>query len=353
MSQAVITAVTAWVPDAMTLSRWTALERALRTTGHSGWDAWVKSWHPDYGHWIEAWPHRESGGSLPVPPDPLSPDLACEIPVETRTDLSGLATKVANGICSVRPHGARPIDVVMFCHSTPDEHVSTTVAGRLCADVGPPCIAFSVSQQHGASAFTALRLASDLLVAEPDVHTILIVAAEKWYPPFSRICGPGIVHGDAAGALLVERAGHGPDGLHLLDVASQRVPVEIRQRTGVVPDGWTFALLSMIDFLLTRHALHSCDIDEILGQPGMTSLADAVSGHFGRPDARAQHEVGIHLGAADSIVRLAQALNCARSLRTHRMLLWGYGIGGFVGTALLGARGVPSFCQQNVVRPVL
>jgi len=351
MSTAVITAVMAWVPDTMTLSRWTAMEPALRATGHSGWDAWVKSWHPDYGHWIEAWPHGETGGSLPVPPGLLPPYLACEIPVETRTDLSGLAAKVANGICSVRPHGARPIDVVMFCHSTPDEHVSTTVAGRLCAEVGPPCFAFSVSQQHGASPFTALRLASDLLDAELDVHTILIVAAEKWYPPFSRICGPGIVHGDAAGALLVERAGRRTNGLYLLDAAVRHVPQEVGRCTEVVPEAWTFTLLSIIDFLLTRHALRCDEIDEIVGQPGITSLADAVSEHFGQPNARAQHDVGIHLGAADSIVRLAQTLDRTASLRARRTLLWGYGIGGFVGTALLGANGVPSFCQHGDVRP--
>ncbi|WP_321855983.1 3-oxoacyl-ACP synthase [Paraburkholderia tropica] len=351
MSPAVITAVTAWVPDTMPLSRWTAMEPTLRATGHSGWDAWVKSWHPDYGHWIEAWPDGATG-RLPVHSDLLAPDNCCAVPVETGTDLSGLAASVANGICSVRPHGARPIDIVMFCHSTPDEHVSTTVAGRLCAEVGPPCFAFSVSQQHGASPFTALRLASDLLVAEPDIHTILIVAAEKWYPPFSRICGAGIVHGDAAGALLVERGDRGTDGLNLLDAAVRHVPHEVGRCTEVVPEAWTFTLLSIIDFLLARHALRCREIDEIVGQPGMASLADAVSQHFGRTDTKAQHEVGIHLGAADSIVRLAQALNGAASLRTQRMLLWGYGIGGFVGTALLGMRRAPSFCQHGELGPV-
>lgn len=352
MSPAVITAVTAWVPDTMPLSRWTAMEPALRATGHSSWDAWVRSWHPDYGHWIEASPHGETGGSLPVPPGLLPPDLACEIPVEASTDLSGLAAKVANGICSVRPRGARPIDIVMFCHSTLDEHVSTTVAGRLCAEVGPPCFAFSVSQQHGASPFTALRLASDLLVAEPDICTILIVAAEKWYPPFSRICGSGIVHGDAAGALLVERTARETDGLHLLDVASRHIPVEIGQRSEVVPDGCRVALLSMIDFLLSRQGLGWHEIDKIVGQSAMMSLTDAISQHFSHSPAGAQHEVGIHLGAADSIVRLAQVLNCAVILRTQRMLLWGYGIGGFVGTALLEARGAPFVFPQGDDRSV-
>jgi 3-oxoacyl-[acyl-carrier-protein] synthase III len=161
-----------------------------------------------------------------------------------------------------------------------------------------------------------------------------------------------MVHGDAAGALLVERTGHATGGLQLLDVAARHVPVDIRSRATGVPDARTFTLLSMIDFLLARHGLRHREIDEIVGQPGIRSLADAVCAHFGRPDARVQHQVGIHLGAAESIVRLAQALSRAACARTHRMLLWGYGISGFVGTALLEACGAPFLYRQDGVRSV-
>ncbi|RDK01109.1 3-oxoacyl-ACP synthase [Paraburkholderia lacunae] len=352
MNLPVITAVTAWVPDAIPLSQWTAIESALRTTGHSGWDAWVKSWHPDYGHWLEAWPGGETGGSPPVHPDLPPPDLACAVPVETGTDLSGLAAKVANAICATRPPDARPIDVIVFCHSSLDEHVSTTIAGRLCAEVGTPCFPFSLSQQHGASPFTALRLASDLLIAEPDVHTILIVAAEKWCPPFSRICGPDIVHGDAAGALLVERTDNGTGGMQLLDVAARHVAVDICRHATGIPNARTFTSLSMIDSLLARHGLRPDDIDEVVGHPGIPSLSGAVWRFLGRPDAVVQHQVCVHLGAAESIVRLAQALSGAACRRPHRVLLWGYGFGGFIGTALLETRGAPFLYRQNDVRSV-
>ncbi|WP_409364352.1 hypothetical protein [Burkholderia sp. Bp8990] len=107
---------------------------------------------------------------------------------------------------SKRSANAAPIDIAMFCHSSLNEHVSTTTAGRLRAVIGTPCFPFSISQQQGASTFTALQLASDLLIAEPEIHTILIVAAEKWCSPFSRWTDQGIVQGDAAGAILVERS---------------------------------------------------------------------------------------------------------------------------------------------------
>jgi 3-oxoacyl-[acyl-carrier-protein] synthase III len=342
MNPPVITAVTAWVPEAIPLSRWMTIESTLRATGHPGWDAWMRSWHPDYGHWLEAWPGKETVGSHPVHSGLAAPSMTCMVPVETGTDLSGLAVKVANALCAARPPDARPVDVIVFCHSSLDEHVSTTVAGRLCAEVGTPCFPFSVSQQHGVSPFTALRLAADLLVAEPDIHTILVVAAEKWCPPFSRICGISMVHGDAAGAMLVERTDPGTGDVHLLDVAARHVPVDICRRTGGTPDGRTFALLSMIESLLARHGLHDGNVNDVVGHPGIPSLTAAVSDLLGRPDTGVQHEHCVHLGAAESIVRLAQVLNSAACGRTHRVLLWGYGTGGFIGTALLETHGAPS-----------
>jgi len=348
----IITAVATWVPDTIPLSRWRAIESTLRASGHPGWDAWMRSWQPEYEHWLEAWPGEESGESLLVHSDLPPPDMTCAVPVETGTDLSGLAARVANVICATRPRSASPVDVVMFCHSSPDEHVSTTIAGRLCAEVGTQCFPFSLSQQHGVSPFTALRLASDLFVAEPDVHTILVVAAEKWCPPFSRICGPGIVHGDAAGALLVERTDHRTSGLQLLDAAARHVPVNICGRASASLDARTFALLSMIESLLARHGLRHGEIDEVVGHPGIPSLTDAVCDLLGRPDTGVQHEHCVHLGAAESIVRLAHTLTRAACCGTHRVLLWGHGMGGFVGTALLEARGSLNIYQHDDIRSI-
>ena len=352
MNTPVITAVATWVPDPIPLSRWRAIESALRASGHPGWDAWMRSWHPDYGHWLEAWPGEESDESLLVHSDLPPPDMTCAVPVETGTDLSGLAARVANVICAARPRSARPVDVVMFCHSSPDEHVSTTIAGRLCAEVGTPCFPFSLSQQHGVSPFTALRRASDLFVAEQDAHTILVVAAEKWCPPFSRICGPGIVHGDAAGALLVERTDYGASGLQLLDAAARHVRVDICRRASATPDARTFTLLSMIESLLARHGLCHREIDEVVGHPGIPSLTDAVCDLLGRPATGMQHEHCVHLGAAESIVRLAHTLTRAACCGTHRVLLWGHGMGGFVGTALLEAHGSPYLYQHDDIRSI-
>ncbi|MEK6298236.1 MAG: 3-oxoacyl-ACP synthase [Paraburkholderia tropica] len=352
MNAPIITAVAAWVPAAIPLSRLTEIESAMRAIEDSGWGAWMRSWHPDYGHWLEAWPDEDPGDSRLRNPDLAPPDKTRMVPVETGTDLSGLAAKVAKAICARRTQDVRPVNVIMFCHSTPDEDVPTTVAGRLCAEIGPPCFPFSVSQQHGVSPFTALRLATDLFVAEPDVHTILIVAAEKWRPPFSRICGSAIVHGDAAGALLVERTDHGTGGLRLLDVAARHVHFDTGRHASTFHDANTFTLLSMMEFLLVRHGLHHSKIDDVIGPPGMPSLTAAVSNLLAQPGAGVQSEPCVHFGAADSIVRLAQWLTRATCCRTYRLLLWGFGLGGFAGTALLETSGAPLRRQLDVARTV-
>ncbi|MFM0487420.1 beta-ketoacyl-[acyl-carrier-protein] synthase family protein [Paraburkholderia graminis] len=339
-----ITAVAAWVPEAMPLSRWSTIESALRATGHRGWNAWMRSWEAGYAHWLQCWPAAQTAGSPVVHSDLLPRELDIMVPVETGTDLSGLAATMANTICAARAAGARPVDVVMFCHGSLDEHVSTTTAGRLCAELGTPCFAFSVSQQHGASVFTALRLALDLLFAEPDLQTVLIIAAEKWYPPFSRLAGAGIVLGDAAGALLVERASHASVGLRLLDAETRRVITCPGRAASGAQDSWAVTLAATIESLLARHrpGQNGQDrIGEIIGHPGMPSLAEAVCTLAGRPHAGLQHEHCIHLGAAESIVRLAQRLGSALHGRGHRLLLWGFGTCGFVGAALLETHDAP------------
>lgn len=341
MSRPVITALTSCVPPAMPLSRWLEKESALRTTSNPGWNTWMRSWHPDYAHWLEASPQIEAGHPPTLSHDPAIPDRCYMIPVETTLDQTGLAARVLRNICARRPGNASPIDVIMFCHTTPGERVPATTAGRLCEETGASCLAFSVSQQQGASVLTALRLAGDLLLAEADVHTILIVAAEKWYPPFTRCATGGVIHGDAAGALLIQRAAPESGGLRILDAETRRVPHRSQPGITESDESWASTLTKLIDLLLARNGLRRNQINDVIGHQGMPSLSIAVHSHLGRPAVRERRKESAHLGAAESIVRLAQTPDCLAPRHDRRTLLWGFGIGGFIGAALLEARGMP------------
>lgn len=341
MNHPVITALASCVPAAMPLSRWLETEAARRPTSNPGWNAWVRSWHPDYGHWLEALPGTEAGRSLSTHRDLAIRDRCCMVPVENAMDQTGLAAKVLKSICAARPDDAGPIDVIMFCHTAPGEHVPATTVGRMCEETGASCLAFSISQQQGASVFTALRLACDLLVAEPDVRAIAVIAAEKWYPPFTRRATCGVIQGDAAGALLIERTAHETGGMRILDAETCRVRRDTSSDAAEGNESWASTLTGLIELLLTRNGLRCDQIDHAVGHHGMPSLSDAVRSCLGRPIMHERPEGCVHLGAAESIVRLAQRPGCLAPRHDCRTLLWGFGAGGFVGAALLEARGAP------------
>jgi hypothetical protein len=56
--------------------------------------------------------------------------------------------------------------------------------------------------------------------------------------------------------------------------------------------------------------------------------------------------------AAAVLLQMLRASTRAACCGTRRVLLWGHGIGGFVGTALLEARGSPYLYQHDDFRSI-
>ncbi|EDT02851.1 3-Oxoacyl-(acyl-carrier-protein (ACP)) synthase III domain protein [Burkholderia ambifaria IOP40-10] len=338
MNAPVITALTAYVPPVITLKRWYRIEARLRATAApSGWNAWLQSWRAQY----DSLDQSTVALMDRLTTRPGTRPQVDRIPVEQHVDQSGLAARVAQAICRGRDPGSAPIDIVMFCHGSLNEHVSTTTAGRLGALVGAASFPCSVSQQQGASLFTALQLATDILTAEPDTRAILIVAAEKWGPPFSRWIGPGILHGDAAGAILVERHADAVNGLAIIDVASRSLaPPPIQPYAGASLDAsWACALLTMVDDMLRRHHLCPSDLAAVIGHNVDRRLNDLVYEHLGIPAIGCDRHA--YLGAAESIVKLVDMLYTGAPPPQSRLLVWGVGLSGHLGCALLATGGTP------------
>lgn len=314
MNTPVITALASYVPHTVAIQRERGIELTLSAPMRSGWHAWVSSWQADYALYTT----KNAAATRRAAAD-TAPDEFRYVPVERDTDLSGLAAKVAQTICAARPANAAPIDIAMFCHSSLNEHVSTTTAGRLRAVIGTPCFPFSISQQQGASTFTALQLASDLLIAEPEIHTILIVAAEKWCPPFSRWTDQGIVQGDAAGAILVERTRPTSCGLVVIDARASRLhrfatPAPLSSLD--IRTDWVPALRSTIDAILLRHALQANDLGTVVGAGIDPRLDEAICRHLSRRVIEFSDRRRAHLGAAEPIVQLAGVLE------SHDLPVW-------------------------------
>ncbi|PAJ86143.1 3-oxoacyl-ACP synthase [Burkholderia ubonensis] len=339
MNTPVITALASYVPRTVAVPRGCGTAPTRGAPKRSGWHAWVASWQADYA------PHstKNAAETRSAAVNTAADEIRC-VPVERDTDLSGLAAKVAQPICAARPAGAAPIDIAMFCHSSLNEHVSTTTAGRLRAVIGAPCFPFAVSQQQGASTFTALQLASDLLIAEPEIRTILIVAAEKWCSPFSRWTDQGIAQGDAAGAILVERSGPASCGLMVIDARASRLHRLATPAPPSIQDirtDWVRALRSTIDAILLRHALQPNDVGTVVGAGIDPPLDEAICRHLSRRLIEFSDRRRAYLGAAEPIVQLADVLESHDLPVCERILTWGVGLGGFVGCALFESHGRP------------
>ncbi|MDN7444404.1 3-oxoacyl-ACP synthase [Burkholderia cepacia] len=339
MNTPVITALASYVPRTVAVRRECGIEPTHGAPIRSVWQAWVASWQADYAPYLTKKAAATRSAAVNSATDEFQ-----YVPVERDTDLSGLAAKVAQAICARRPAGAAPIDIAIFCHSSLNEHVSTTIAGRLRAVIGTPCFPFSISQQQGASTFTALQLASDLLIAEPEINTILVVAAEKWCSPFSRWTDQGIVQGDAASAILVERSRPASCGLVVIDARASRLhrfaPPAPLSSLDIRTD-WVPALQSTIDAILLRHALQPNDLDTVVGAGIDPRLDEAICRHLGRRVIECPDHCRVYLGAAEPIVQLADALESHDRSACDRILMWGIGLSGFVGCALFESHGKP------------
>lgn len=336
----IVTALCSYVPPVMTLDEQVSVMEPTATRPLTGWDAWMALWR------TECTPF----GPTAVPR--IGPgDRSLRAPVAHTTDLSGLAACVTRAICGARPRAVAPVDVIIFCHCSVDEHISTTTAGRLASVVGAPdspCFSFSISQQGSTAPFTALRLAQDLFVAERDLHTILIVAAEKWVAPFSRHTGTGPLQGDAAAALLLERFDASTRGLHLIDAQTHPCPAPSGDSSNhhAHPDSHHLqTMLQWIAALLAKHAIAPCDVTAV-GQGHTCALAAALQQELGIASLTGVRTHDANLGAADSIEQLTSMAQTHTFPSQGTLLLWNIAPCGYVGCALLDAHSAPVLARS-------
>jgi 3-oxoacyl-[acyl-carrier-protein] synthase III len=78
-----------------------------------------------------------------------------------------------------------------------------TAEDRLHSELGSTGVPFAIGQLQGVSFFLALQVAADIMASDERMHAALIVAAERWLPPFSRQTGTLTALGDGAAAVLV------------------------------------------------------------------------------------------------------------------------------------------------------
>lgn len=233
----------------------------------------------------------------------------------------------------------KPIDILIYCHSTANEDIADAIGGRLQYELGLSTPLVFCLSQNLCSALMAVRLATALLQEEPGLERALIVASEKWIYPFVRSFGHAAVFEDGAAAVLVERPGgagwqlgeiyhvNAPDAPSpfestvpaMLRLMSEQAPRAIRsllEAEGVAPADIGFVTLPCLDGALCAQVLR----DAGLGHLRLSQDADRRG----------------HLAAAEALANLHLVRRSGASLGGQMGLLWGVGLQGEAACCLLG-----------------
>lgn len=230
--------------------------------------------------------------------------------------------------------------------------------------------------QQCAGAMSALQLAAEHLVADPDRRAAIVTSADRFSPPAIdrwHIEGAHIILGDGAGALVLARGrgfarllavnsitdtalepmARGDDMFTLFSPASGGVDMRARRVAGVlqigveeVMDRIDRGLTDAVHGLLNEAGLTVTDVSRfIFPNAGLVMQADFVK-QIGADVSQTAWELGRttgHVGAADPITGLTYLLEQGQLSVGERVVLVGIGTGFFWSCALVECVEIPDW----------
>lgn len=229
-------------------------------------------------------------------------------------------------------------DQVIVCATSFEQDLALSCAGRLHSELGSTGVPFAIGQLQGVSFFLALQVVSDMMASDDHMHSALIVGAERWLPPFSRLAGPLTALGDGAAAVVMVRR-HAEAGWRVLSV-NVRTPCAPFAPPDMCVD--ETGMLEVIGQTCAQARLKAGAIDWIVPPRIDATLARRISaqarlsaGQLWYPD---QDEHG-YLCAADAPAQLDTLLQSVVPSERQRILLWSAGLQGQAACAILEYRG--------------
>jgi 3-oxoacyl-[acyl-carrier-protein] synthase-3 len=270
----------------------------------------------------------------------MRPAMPTRVASEPRLTLSEMASTVARKAirrCPSKDNCAP--DQIIVCATSFEHDLALSCAGRLHSELGSTGVPFAIGQLQGVSFFLALQVAADMVASDDHMHTALIVAAERWLPPFSRQNGSLTALGDGAAAVLVRRRA-GP-GWHVRSVTIYTPP-----NAASIPPHGTFvdeaAVVEAIGKTCTQAGLKPAALDWIVPPRINVSLACKVSAQARLPAGRMWYPDpwdSEYLCAADAPARLDMLLHSVAPSHGQCILLWSAGFQGQAACAILEFRG--------------
>lgn len=269
----------------------------------------------------------DSGEPAPAPTQRVS--IEPTMPV---TEMALLAARQAVQRSSAAADGG--VDQVIVCATSLEHDLAMSCAGRLHGEFRSTRPPLAIGQLQGVSAFLAIQMAGDMMADDGHLGTVLVVGAERWLAPFSRLAG-FVALGDGAAAAVIRRgsgAGWSVRGV------SVRTPFSDRRA-----DEWMDVQIvaDIIDQACRNAGLSVRAIDRVVPPRVDAALVHAVSARAGLPPDRTWRpetdDIG-YLCAADPFSQLDAFSRVHRPATGERVLLWSTGLQGQAACAILEYR---------------
>lgn len=285
---------------------------------------------------------RDSGAPFGVAGIPLpqaSRATENRVAVESDQTLSDMALATVRALLESSPQVAAPtLDQIIVCTTSFEHDLALSCACRLHSELGSSRAPLAVGQLQGVSFLMALEIAVAMMAADIRLNTVVIVAAERWHPPFSRRIGALIDMGDGAAAVLIAR--HPGPGWRVsgLTVRTPGTPPLASERKPV----YTSTLTAVISETCASVGLKPANVDWVLPAPIDTHLTRGIHTRCGLRPERVCHirmDAPGHFCAADTPARLDALLRSINPSEAQHALVWSAGFQGQAGCALLEYRG--------------
>jgi 3-oxoacyl-[acyl-carrier-protein] synthase III len=268
----------------------------------------------------------------------VHPAMPAHVASEPLLSLSEMASAVAGEAIRRYPSKEDPVpDQIIVCGTSLEHDLALSCAGRLHSELGSTGVPFAIGQIHGVSFFLALQVVTDMMISDDRMRTALIVGAERWLPPFSRLAGTLTALGDGAAAVLVRRNA-GP-GWRVLSVNLSTPSACVAPHDTCIDET---VMVEVIGQTCEQARLKPAALDWIVPPRINTTLASNVSAKARLPVWRMWYpeprDIG-YLCAADAPAQLHTLLQTVVPAHGQRVLLWSTGCQGQAACAVLEYRG--------------
>ncbi|MEI7296300.1 3-oxoacyl-ACP synthase [Paraburkholderia tropica] len=262
------------------------------------------------------------------------PAAVQQVAIERNIALTDMALLAARQAVQRSSSGAkRTVDQIVVCATSLEQDLAMSCAGRLHSEFSSGRPPLAVGQLQGVGAFLAFQIANDMMAEDAELESILVVGAERWLSPFSRLAGSVAALGDGAAAAVVQRGSAAGWSIHSVTV---RTPLTLPGRVETWIDDE--ALASVIDEACNSAGLSAHSARWIVPPCIAPGLVGAISARASLPADRTwcagPDDIG-YLCAADPLAQLDAFLGVVTPADGDRVLLWSTGLQGQAACAVL------------------